>query len=69
VEKLSYSDQDLFMVMLNYLEAKQDTDSIVKAFDLYIEKRCYKRAMDLYNKSCTVKLKLIKYVFWRNILI
>lgn len=43
-------DSDFLLVLLNYLEAKKDVDSIGKAIDLHVNNRNYKKAIQLYEK-------------------
>jgi hypothetical protein len=54
--KLSALDTDLLLILFNYLEAKQDLNSIGMAIDLHINNRNYKRAIELYERYSKVKL-------------
>ena len=48
--RISFSDQDLLGMLINYLEAKQDLNSIAIAINLHIDHRSYNRAIYLYGK-------------------
>lgn len=48
--RISFSDQDLLGMLINYLEAKQDLTSIAIAINLHIDHRNYNRAIYLYGK-------------------
>ncbi|CAF1033811.1 unnamed protein product [Brachionus calyciflorus] len=48
--KLTSIDSDFLLILLNYLEAKKDTDSIGRAIDLHVNNRNYKKAIQLYEK-------------------
>jgi hypothetical protein len=52
--KLSALDTDLLLILFNYLEAKQDLNSIGMAIDLHINNRNYKRAVELYDRYSKV---------------
>ena len=50
IAKLTSLDSDFMLILLNYLEAKKDADSIAKAIDLHVNNRNYKKAIELYEK-------------------
>ena len=52
--KLSSLDHDLLLMLFNFLEAKQDLNSICMAIDLYVTNRNYTRAIELYDKYSKV---------------
>lgn len=52
--RIALSGQDLLHALLNYLEAKQDLNSIAIAINLHIDHRNYSRAILLYEKYSKV---------------
>ncbi|RNA06009.1 hypothetical protein BpHYR1_053728 [Brachionus plicatilis] len=50
ISKLTSVDSDFLLVLLNYLEAKKEPESIGKAIDLHVNNRNYKKAIQLYEK-------------------
>ena len=60
--RVALSGQDLLHALVNYLEAKQDLNSIAIAINLHIDHRNYSRAIflyDKYSKVCLVRITAI----------